>query len=64
MLGPAATFIAGSNEIAFAIIIILPLLWYIWHITERRWLKLGLVGAQDSACSRCSDPNPGVRCWP
>jgi len=45
VLGPASTFIAGSNEIAFAIIIILPLLWYIWHITERRWLKLALLGA-------------------
>ncbi len=45
VLGPAGTFIAGSNEIAFAIIIILPLLWYIWHITERRWLKLALLGA-------------------
>ena len=45
VLGPASTFIAGSNEIAFATIIILPLLWYIWHITERRWLKLALLGA-------------------
>jgi len=45
VLGPASTFIAGSNEIAFAIIIILPLLWYIWHITEQRWIKLALLGA-------------------
>jgi len=44
VLGPASTFIAGSNEIAFALIIILPLLWYIWHITERRWVKLALLG--------------------
>jgi len=45
VLGPMSTFIAGSNEIAFAIIIILPLLWYIWHMTERRWLKLALLGS-------------------
>lgn len=45
VLGPASTFIAGSNEIAFATIIILPLLWYIWHVSERRWLRYALLGA-------------------
>jgi len=45
VLGPVSTFIAGSNEIAFATIIILPLLWYIWHITDRRWLKMALLGS-------------------
>jgi probable O-glycosylation ligase (exosortase A-associated) len=43
VLGPATTFIAGSNEIAFATIVILPLLWYVWHVSERRWLRLGLL---------------------
>jgi probable O-glycosylation ligase (exosortase A-associated) len=45
VLGPVRTFIAGSNEIAFATIIILPLLWYAWHVTQRRWLRYGLLGA-------------------
>ena len=45
VLGPAETFIAGSNEIAFATIVILPLLWYIWHVSERRWLALALLTA-------------------
>jgi probable O-glycosylation ligase (exosortase A-associated) len=45
VLGPATTFIAGSNEIAFATIVILPLLWYVWHVSERRWLRLGLLVA-------------------
>ena len=45
VLGPPETFIGGSNEIAFALVIILPLLWYIWHITERRWLRTGLLVA-------------------
>lgn len=45
VLGPPATFISGSNEIAFATIIILPLLWYGWHVTERRWLRYGLLAA-------------------
>jgi probable O-glycosylation ligase (exosortase A-associated) len=45
VLGPPRTFIAGSNEIAFATIIILPLLWYAWHVTERRWLRWGLLVA-------------------
>jgi len=39
VLGPPDTFIGGSNEIALATIIILPLLWYLWHITERGWLR-------------------------
>jgi putative inorganic carbon (hco3(-)) transporter len=43
VLGPPGTFIAGTNEIAFATIIILPLLWYVWHVSERRWLRLGLL---------------------
>ena len=45
VLGPPGTFIAGSNEIAFAIIVVLPLLWYAWHVTERRWLRYGLLAA-------------------
>jgi probable O-glycosylation ligase (exosortase A-associated) len=45
VLGPPRTFIAGSNEIAFATIIILPLLWYVWHVTERAWLRFGLLAA-------------------
>jgi putative inorganic carbon (hco3(-)) transporter len=45
VLGPPGTFIGGSNEIAFAIIIVLPLLWYVWHITTHRWLKFGLLVA-------------------
>ena len=45
VLGPVRTFIAGSNEIAFATIIILPLLWYVWHVTDRRWLRYALLAA-------------------
>jgi probable O-glycosylation ligase (exosortase A-associated) len=45
VLGPPGTFIGGSNEIAFAIIIIMPLLWYIWHLSERRWLRLVLLAS-------------------
>ena len=61
VLGPASTFIAGSNEIAFATIIILPLLWYIWHVTERRWPACAARGA-GSACCRCWARSPAERC--
>ncbi len=44
VLGPDRTFIGGSNEIAFAMIIVLPLLWYLWQTSDRRWLRWGLVG--------------------
>jgi probable O-glycosylation ligase (exosortase A-associated) len=45
VLGPPGTFIAGSNEIAFAGIITLPLLWYLWHTAERRGVRHGLLVA-------------------
>jgi putative inorganic carbon (HCO3(-)) transporter len=45
VLGPPNTFIGGSNEIAFATIIVLPLLWYLWHTVERRWVRHALLAS-------------------
>lgn len=44
VLGPEGTFIAGNTEIALAIIMIIPLMRYLHLNTERRWVKLGLLG--------------------
>jgi len=43
--GPDGTFIEGNNEIALAIIIIIPLMWYLFEVTRTRWIRLGLVAA-------------------
>ena len=45
VLGPPGTFISGSNEIAFAMIVVLPLLWYLWQTSKLRWVKWTLVAA-------------------
>lgn len=43
--GPAETFIGGNNEIALALVMLIPLIRYL-HLQEtRKWIKLGLAGA-------------------
>lgn len=39
--GPDGTFIGGNNEIGLALIMIVPLLWYLIQHSSRRWVKLG-----------------------
>ncbi len=41
--GPEGTFIGGNNELALALIICIPLLWYLQHVVEQRWFKQCLV---------------------
>ena len=43
--GPAKTMIEGNNELAFALIVILPLMRYLQLISKRRWVRRGLTGA-------------------
>lgn len=43
--GPEGTFIGGNNEIALALIIGIPLLWYLRQTAAQRWFKYGLVAA-------------------
>src|SRR5512139_1570553 len=43
--GPAGTFIMGNNEIALAMVMVIPLIRYL-HLQEtRKWIKIGLAGA-------------------
>lgn len=43
--GPEGTFIAGNNEIALALVMVIPLIRYL-HLQEtRKWIKTGLAGA-------------------
>jgi len=41
--GPQGTFIEGNNELALAIIMIIPLLRYLQLQTENKWIKRGLI---------------------
>jgi len=43
--GPAGTFIEGNNEVALAIVVVIPLMWYLFEVTRTRWIRFGLVGA-------------------
>lgn len=43
--GPDGTFIGDNNAIALALIMIIPLMYYLHQNTERRVLRYGLVGA-------------------
>lgn len=43
--GPENSFIGDNNQLAVALIMIVPLLRYLQLVTEQRWLRLGLWGA-------------------
>ncbi|CAG0939141.1 hypothetical protein GPROT2_00567 [Gammaproteobacteria bacterium] len=42
--GPPGTFITDNNALALAVIMVLPLLWFLFGATSRRWLRW-LIGA-------------------
>ena len=43
--GPDGTFIGGNNEIALALVMVIPLIRYLHLQAERRWVRLGLAAA-------------------
>ncbi|MDN2671977.1 putative O-glycosylation ligase, exosortase A system-associated [Janthinobacterium sp. SUN026] len=43
--GPEDTFIGDNNALALALIITIPLMYYLQQNTDRRWLRHGLSGA-------------------
>ena len=42
--GPPGSFIEGNNELALAIIMIIPLMRYLYTVEQRRWVRFGLLG--------------------
>jgi len=40
--GPTGTYIEGNNELALALVMLLPLMYYLAQTTSRRWVKYGL----------------------
>lgn len=45
VLGPTGTFIEGNNEIALALIMTIPLLYYFQAISRNKWVRHGLTAA-------------------
>jgi len=43
--GPDGTFIEGNNEIALAIVIVIPLIYYIYSQTRHKWGRIGLLAS-------------------
>jgi len=43
--GPAGGVIEGNNELALALVILIPLMYYLFSTTSRKWIKYGLVFA-------------------
>jgi len=43
--GPEATFIGDNNALALALIITIPLMYYLQQNSDRRWIRHGLAGA-------------------
>lgn len=43
--GPSSSYIEGNNELALALVMIIPLLWYLLLQSAKRWVKFGLAGA-------------------
>jgi probable O-glycosylation ligase (exosortase A-associated) len=41
--GPIGTFVEGNNEIALAIVMVIPLMWYLFETTVNRWVRYGLI---------------------
>lgn len=43
--GPPASFLEGNNEIALALILTIPLMYYFYKVLENSWVKRGLLAA-------------------
>lgn len=43
--GPEGTFIGGNNEIALALVMVIPLIRYLHLQATQQWVRLGLAGA-------------------
>ncbi len=43
VLGPPGGFIAGNTEIGLALVMVLPLIWYLYLNSSIRWVRTGLI---------------------
>jgi probable O-glycosylation ligase (exosortase A-associated) len=45
VLGPSGGFISGNTEIGLALVMVLPLVWYLYLNTTQLWIRIGLLVA-------------------
>ena len=45
VLGPTGSFISGNTEIGLALVMILPLVWYLYLNTLQLWIRFGLIAS-------------------
>ena len=43
--GPSGSYIEGNNEVALAFITIIPMMFYLYLVDTRKWVKRGLIAA-------------------
>jgi len=43
VLGPTGSFIEGNTEIGLALVMVLPLVWYLYLSTVNSWIRTGLI---------------------
>src|SRR5207344_772908 len=43
--GPPGTFVEGNNEVALALLMILPLMHYLRMTSTNRWVRVGLLAS-------------------
>lgn len=48
--GPAGSFIAGNNELGLALVMTVPLMFYLYLTLKKQWLKVGMFGAIALTC--------------
>lgn len=50
VLGPADTFIQGNTEIGLALSMVIPLMIFLWHESQNKWVRWAMLGAALSTC--------------
>lgn len=45
VLGPKGSFISGNTEIGLALVVILPLVWYLFLQATHKWVRAGLIAS-------------------
>src|SRR5690606_21527166 len=43
VLGPEGSFISGNTEIGLALVMVLPLIWYLYLHAHKKWIRSGLL---------------------
>ena len=45
VLGPAGSFLGGNNEVALALIMTVPLMFFLLHQLQRKWARYAMIGS-------------------